>query len=65
MFDRRIEPGLRPAARQSRAGPPHAGRPSPGVRRSQGHPARRGHYLSVGAYQPTVSRPTRLWSGFS
>ena len=23
---------------------------------------RRGHYSSAGAYQPTVSRPTRLWS---
>ena len=64
--DRRIEPCLRPSAPQSR----------PAYRVRDGHrpeyDARKDTlrgagdtYLSAGAYQPTVSRPTRLWSGFS
>ena len=36
MFDRTIEPDPRPAAPHSRATPPYAGRPSPGIRREQG-----------------------------
>ena len=65
-FDRRIEPGLRPSAPQSRP----AYRMRDGPRRKydarKDTRIRRGHYhLPAGAYQPTVSRPTRLWSGFS
>ena len=61
--DRRIEPGLRPAARQSRAAyrMRDGHRPEYDARRDTR--IRRGHYhLPAGAYQRAVTRPIRLWS---